>query len=102
MNDTIILVSEETLKDDTGQRYKSEVQTDELLCELVDITRNEWSTANQAGYEAEYEVKLFFLDYAGQRTAIFHGKRHAIYRTFRKDDRIELYLGTRVGEIDAE
>lgn len=102
MNDTIILVSEETLKDDTGQRYKSEVQTDELLCELGSITRTEWSQANQAGYEAEYEVELFFLDYAGQRTAIFHGKRYVIYRTYRKGERIELYLGTRVGEIDAE
>lgn len=102
MEDTIILVTEETVKDATRQSYKREVQTDELLCRLGSITRTEWSSAQQAGYEAAYQVELFFLEYTGQKTAVFHGKRYAIYRTFRKGERIELYLGTRVGEIHAE
>ena len=102
MNDTIILVTEETATDATKQKYKREAQTDELLCELLSITRTEWGTAQQAGYDAEYSVRMFFLDYSGQRTAIFHGKRYAIYRTYRDGERVELYLGTRVGEINAE
>lgn len=100
MDDVVILVSEETVQDATKQTYKREVQTDELLCQLGSITRNEWSQAYQAGYDAAYEIEMFWLDYSGQRTAIFHGKRYAIYRTFRKGERIELYLGTRAGEVD--
>lgn len=99
MNDTIILVSEETRQDATKQTYKEEVQTDELLCDMGNITRMEWSQAQQAGFDAEYQITMFWLDYTGQRTAIFHGKRYAIYRVFRDDERVELYLGTRVGEV---
>lgn len=102
MDDTIILVSEETAKDTTGQRYRQEVQTGEILCELDSVTRTEWSTAYQAGYESEYKVTVFHLDYAGQKTAIFHDARYAVYRTFRKGERMELYLGTRVGDIDGD
>lgn len=102
MDDTVILVSEETAKDTTGQRYRKEVQTEKILCEWDSVTRTEWSTAYQAGYEAEYKVKVFHLDYAGQKTAIFHGARYAVYRTFRKGERMELYLGTRIGEIDGD
>ena len=99
MNDTIILVSEETVQDATKQTYKQETSTGEILCEFDSVTRTEWNTAYQAGYEAEYQVTIFYLDYSGQRTAIFHGKRYAIYRTFRGGERMELYLGTRAGEV---
>lgn len=99
MNDTIILISEETVQDATKQTYKRETSTGEILCEFDSVTRTEWSTAYQAGYEAEYQVTVFFLDYSGQRTAIFHGKRYAIYRTFRDGERMELYLATKAGEI---
>lgn len=99
MPDTVILVSEETVQDATKQTYKREVHTGEILCELDSVTRSEWSTAQQAGWEAECRVTVFYLDYAGQNTAVFHGKRYGIYRTFRDGERVELYLGTRVGEI---
>ena len=102
MNDTIILVTEETVQDATKQTYKQEVQTDELLCEMQSVTRSEWSTAQQAGFDADYQVTMFYLDYSGQRTAIFHGKRYAIYRVYFDGERVELYLGTRVGEVNAE
>lgn len=102
MNDTIILVTEETVQDATKQTYKREVQTDELLCEMQSVTRSEWSTAQQAGFDADYQVTMFYLDYSGQRTAIFHGKRYAIYRVYFDSERVELYLGTRVGEVNAE
>lgn len=90
------------MQDATKQTYKQEVRTDDLLCEMESVTRSEWSTAQQAGFDADYRVTLFYLDYSGQRTAIFHGKRYAIYRTYRDGERVELYLGTRVGEVDAE
>lgn len=99
-NDVVILVSEETAQDATKQTYKREVQTGEVLCEMDSITRSEWSTAYQAGWESEYKLTVFYLDYSGQKTAVFHGKRYAIYRTFRDGERTELYLGTRAGETD--
>lgn len=102
MDDTIILVSEETARDTTGQHYRQEVQTGEILCELDSVTRTEWSTAYQAGYESSYKVTVFHLDYSGQKTAIFHGARYAVYRAFLDGERMELYLGTRVGDIDEQ
>ena len=97
MDDTLRLITETSTKNGEAQYVIEEAQSDDLLCEVASITRMEWDGAQQRGYDAEICLKIFFADYAGQRICVWHGERYEIYRHYQKDDRIELYLGRRVG-----
>lgn len=74
-----------------------------VYCDLRSVSRAEWSDAGQHGLRAEYQATMFAPDYQGEQSAelILRGgrKRFSIYRTYLgRDESIELYLGTRVGE----
>ena len=97
MYDTLKLIRETKVKNDIGQLVPTEIASKDILCEVVSITRTEWDSAQQRGYEAEICLKVFFADYSGQRICEWQGERFEIYRTFRPGDRVELYLGRRVG-----
>lgn len=97
MDDTLKLISETRAKNDRAQYVTSETVSDDILCEVVSITRTEWEGAQQRGYDAEVCLKVFFADYAGQRICEWHGERFEIYRHFQAGERIELYLGRKVG-----
>ena len=96
-DDTLKLVTETRTKNDRGQYVVTETLSDDILCEVVSITRMEWDGAQQRGYDAEVCLKVFFADYSGQRIAEWSGERFEIYRHYQDGDRVELYLGRKVG-----
>lgn len=97
MQDTLRLISETRTKNDRAQLITQETVSDDILCDVVSVTRTEWDGAQQRGYDAEIRLDVFFADYAGQHICEFRGERFEIYRHFQSGDRVELYLGRRVG-----
>lgn len=68
---------------------------------ILDVTRAEWAAAQQSSISPAYRILVFFKDYESEEIAEYGGKRYVIYRTYGAGDYIELYLGERVGEINA-
>lgn len=96
-DDTVKLIAETRTQNARGQYVVTETKSDDILCEVASITRMEWDGAQQRGYDAEICLKIFFGDYSGQRIAEWNGERFEIYRHYQDGDRIELYLGRKVG-----
>lgn len=67
---------------------------------ILNITRTEWTAAQQQSLSPAARVLVFFGDYHGEKIAEFNGKRFVIYRTYGSGDYIELYLGERIGELN--
>lgn len=99
MDDVITLVKQSYEKDGIGQDIPVE-ETREILCDVESITGNEWRAAGQNHINAEMMVKTAAINYSGEKIAIFHGERKAVYRTYcpKDSDEIELYLKDEAGE----
>lgn len=97
----VILISEDTSTDEIGQIIESDAAQAEVFCLAKSVTRTEWSTAYQYGFQAEWMLEVLHADYQGQRIADFDGQRYTIYRSFCAGERTELYLGLRVGDLNA-
>ena len=82
--------------DDIGQSIEQETSRT-VLGEYQPITRLEWTSAGQNGLNPELEIDMFTYDYNGEKIVEFQGNRYSVYRTFRRDDTIELYLERKVG-----
>ena len=97
----ITLCKKTSRQDCIGQAIDEALETRTIQCTVGSIERNEWSTAQQGGYEAEAMVKVFAASYKGESIAQYGGKTLEVYRTFKAgdEDEIELYLGTRIGDI---
>ena len=98
--DTITLISQVQTRDDIGQPTATET-TNSVICTVLEVTRAEWVAAQQRSLSPAAVVKVFFADFDGQTLAELRGKRFEIYRTYQAGDYIELYLGERVGAINA-
>lgn len=98
MDDIITLVNVTYTEDSIGQRIENETSTD-VWAHISSITRAEFFSAGEHGFKPEYVAETPIVNYSGERTAVYHGVRYTIYRTYRRDnsDTIELYLEQRVG-----
>ena len=82
----------------TGDPEPAETTREVYARRIDSVTRTEWATAGQMGFQAEYRVTMFLHDYNGEGIAELDGKRYAVYRTYHSaPDEIELYLGERAG-----
>lgn len=99
MHDTVELIAETVQEDAIGQEIRSDAGRTEILCMADSVTRSEWSAAYQNNVQAQWKLNVFFADYHGERIAVFRGCRYLIYRTFLTGERMELYLGERVGDL---
>lgn len=97
----ITLIARTYQKDDIGQIVPLADTERTIECKISSVGRNEWLTAHQGGYEAQYMMEVFGASYNGEKKAKFNGKTYDIYRTFAIGDRMELYLGDKVGDLDA-
>ncbi len=97
--DEIILIPKKYKQDCIGQPVDIDNEIDPIPFTIGSVTRSEWSTAMQGGYEAEIMGTIFTAAYHGEKQALFHGTKYEIYRTFRNGDELEIYLGTRVGVV---
>jgi hypothetical protein len=96
----ITLLKKTFEQDDIGQEIGEVEERKTIQCVIGSIGRNEWSTARQGGYEAEILATVFAASYDGESTALYNGKTFDIYRTYQDGDSTELYLGTKVGDIE--
>lgn len=86
--------------DSIGQEITEAVATQTIQCKNVSIGRSELITARQIGYNPEVRADIFSASYNEEPIAQYNGKQYDIYRTYQQGDNTELYLGTRIGELD--
>lgn len=95
-SDTIKLITETYTMNDYGVRERTSVET-EVFCEVSNVSASEWFEGNRADLNPEYRFVVFFGDYDGQKACLYKGMRYGIYRTYRDNDRVELYAERKSG-----
>ena len=96
MTDVLTLVAQTVALDDYGNEVATEVKTT-VFCEVDSITQSEFYQAANTELNPEYKFTIFFGDYSGQPIVEYNGVRYAIYRTYRADDNLELYVERKIG-----
>ncbi len=91
------LISETYKGDALGQQVPTE-HLREVFCQIDSVRQTEWFSAGQNGLKAQFVVKVFADDYAGESLIEVDGVRYGIYRTFlNAHDQMELYLERKGG-----
>lgn len=95
-NDVIYLVSEQSGQDEIGQ-FQSVQKAKKVFAYVSSISQKEWFEGGRNGLNPQYKCSVFFGDYDGEEKVRIGNTTYAIYRTYHKDDEIELYLEERKG-----
>lgn len=98
MDDLLTLIAVSYEQDNIGQQIAAETSAD-VWAHLRSVSRSEWYAAGRDGMQPAIVAEMPIVNYHGERTAVWHGKRYNVYRTYFVDgsDVIELYLEERVG-----
>lgn len=92
---------------------KIEIVSDDIKCEVehkiprrvfcgeLPVMSSEVSNANNIGIRSEKLIIIDFEEYNNEKYLIYEDKEYTIYRTYRKDEYIELYCGERLGNENA-
>lgn len=96
MSDVLTLITQIISLDEYGNEVALETEN-EVFCEVDSITQSEFFAAENTELNPEYKFTIFFGDYDGQQIVEYHGKRYAIYRTYRANDNLELYVERKMG-----
>ena len=100
MTDVLTLIAQTISTDQYGNEVATEVEKT-VFCEVDSITQTEFYQAANTELNPEYKFTIFFGDYDGQPLVEYNGVRYAIYRTYRADDNLELYVERKIGTIPA-
>lgn len=71
-----------------------------VFCAEKSVGQKEFFSAEARGLKAEYQLDIWAQDYNGEETAEYgtdkdgKPKQYKIYRTFKKGDKLELYLAS--------
>lgn len=95
-SDTIKLLTDTYTINDYGVRERTQTEK-EVMCEVSSIGASEWFDGYRNDLNPEYRFIVFFGDYDGQKSCIYNGVTYGIYRTYRNDDRVELYAERKSG-----
>lgn len=100
MDDLIELVSLTFTTDALKQRVPVEIQRS-IWAHIQSVSKSEWFQGGQNGLQPSLVVDTNIANYQNEKTAIVHGKRYTIYRTYFSDqtDTIELYLEEQVQDV---
>lgn len=90
------LIKETFIVDDIGQRVPTETSR-AVYGTQYSITRAEWNASGQRGLKPDFMISMFTYDYQGEEIAVVDGIRYGIYRTYRNNDSIELYMEKKGG-----
>lgn len=87
MDDVLTLIAQAvTTYDDYGNEVMT-TTTREVFCRISGIARSEFYSAAQAGLKPEITARLSdHADYAGEKSAVFHGDEFDIIRVYRPSD----------------
>ena len=93
LNDFITLVAKTYEKDTKGVSRSTESLNENVPALVKSAGSQEYFEGGRNGLNPQFEFTIRTIDYAGEETAIYEGKRYAIYRTYRKSpDFIELHV----------
>lgn len=95
-SDVIYLITQVQTKDSYGIFVTSETKR-RVFCSADSVSQTEFFSAGLNGLKAQRKFTLFRFDYNDEEVIEFKGKRYTVYRTYEKDDDIELYTELRKG-----
>lgn len=97
MEDVILLVEETTKEDDYGVISTSQ-NTKQVFCNVSSVSSTEWFEGGRNGLNPKFRFTMFAHDYSDEEIVEYNGKRYSVYRTFLKDaDSIEIYVEKKKG-----
>lgn len=96
MDKIFYLIQETFIVDNIGQRIPQETKK-AVYGTQHSITRAEWNASGQRGLKPEFMLSMFAYDYQGEELAEVDGVRYGIYRTYRNNDLVELYMEKKGG-----
>jgi SPP1 family predicted phage head-tail adaptor len=91
------LISETTSKDSTAQTITTPVEKD-CIGQMRSVYEREFFQAAESGIRPDCVIETSAFNYHGERFVKVNDDLLTIYRVYKKGtDRIELYIGERVG-----
>ncbi|WP_419720637.1 phage head closure protein [Kurthia gibsonii] len=93
-NHLISLISIGTTKDDLMQDIETEILK-EVFAEKRSISQQEFFNAGQTDIKPTKCFVIYAHEYNDERFLIYENKKYSIYRTYEKDEDIELYCEVR-------
>ena len=101
MNDTqIVLKGESTYSYDKYGNETAETADKTVYGTLKSIGSREYLDARQLNLRPECVSEIYTVEYNGAKTVEIKGKVLAVYRTYIKGERLEMYLAERTGDND--
>lgn len=100
-NNVVYLVSEEHKQDDIGQ-WTTTQTLKKVFAYIQSATQKEWFEGGRNGLNPQYKCSMFVGDYNGEDKVKIKDTIYTVYRTYCKDDTIELYLELRKGNEDGK
>lgn len=98
MNELLKLISTEYEFDEIGNETVKTVDR-EIFCECMSISQKEYFQCSQSGLKPEYKFKIWLDDYAGETLVTYNDVLYSVYRTYKLNDFIELYVTLKVGDL---
>ena len=95
-SDVIYLITQVQTKDSYGIFVTRETKRI-VFCSADSVSQSEFFNAGLNGLKAQRKFTLFRFDYNDEDVIEFKNKRFTVYRTYERDDEIELYTELRKG-----
>lgn len=91
------LIAETYTQNEIGQFVLSGEAETEIFVSEKGVTRAEFFSAGKQGVSPEVVLVTPRVNYDGQKSVDYRGKRYSIYRSYFTDENVELYLAEKVG-----
>lgn len=95
-SEVIFLISSAYTKNDNGVFETVEAKK-QVFCSADSALQSEFFNGGLNGLKPQKKFTLFKYDYNDEKVIEFKRKRYTVYRTYEKDDDIELYTELRKG-----
>lgn len=98
MNDILVyLIKQQYRIDEIGQQVKDTPAKRQTYANMRSISSNEFFKAGQIGLKPSFSIKILRQEYDSEESVEINGTEYSVYRTYAKDDTIELYLTEKLG-----
>lgn len=92
MNEQLTLISV-TAKGNSFSRTETEKRTT-VFCTEKSIGQKEFFAAEAQGLKAEYKLEMWAFEYSGEKFAEYKNQKFSVYRTYKVNDKMEIYLAS--------
>ena len=99
MNDIVFLISKHFIFDESGNHI-AENSEKRSFAKVESIYGDESNNAAQNNIKASLKVTVWLSEYGGEKAVRYKNEVFSVYRTFVKNDFIELYLAEKVGVFE--